>query len=79
VALSVPDGWTCERLGPGRFRLFSEGPVTNRNQVRVELPDGSGVEFTVLGPGEAQGFAAGANVQVCPRCHARVDACICED
>jgi len=78
VTLTVPDGWSCERLAAGRFRVYSDGPVADRNEVRVELGDGSGVAFTVLGPGEARGFAAGANVETCPRCHARVDACICE-
>jgi hypothetical protein len=33
--------------------------------------------FTILGPEEAKGFPAGANVENCPKCHARKEACIC--
>lgn len=78
AALSVPAGWTCESLGAGRFRLACDGDVADRNTVRVTLPGEGEVTFTILGPGEAQGFAAGANVPECPTCHARVEACICE-
>ncbi len=78
VDLAVPDGWQCDRLGPGRFRLFSPGPVADRNTIAVTLADGPAVDFTILGPGEAKGFAAGDNVETCPRCRARVEACICD-
>ena len=78
VELDVPAGWTCERLGPARFRLFSAGPVADRNTVAVRLGNGGSVDFTMLGPGEAKGFPAGDNVEKCPRCHARVEACICQ-
>jgi len=33
----------------------------------------------MLGPGEAKGFPAGDNVRACPKCWARIEACICED
>jgi ADP-ribosylglycohydrolase len=76
VDLAGPREWKIERLGPARFRLRSDGPVADRNQVTVRLAGGS-VDFTVLGPGEARGFAAGDNVATCPTCRARVEACIC--
>ena len=76
--LDVPEGWTCQRLGPARFRLLSPQPVADRNAVTVRLAGGGAVDFTVLGPGEAKGFPAGDNVPKCPHCRARVEACICE-
>ena len=77
VALSVPDGWTCETLGDGRFRVFSARTVADRNTLVVKVA-GAEAAFTMLGPGEAKGFAAGDNVEKCPRCQARVEACICK-
>jgi ADP-ribosylglycohydrolase len=74
--LGVPGGWTCESTGEGRFRVFSPGPVADRNALVVAL-GGEAVTFTMLGPGEAQGVAAGDNVETCPRCRARIEACIC--
>jgi hypothetical protein len=74
--LRVPDGWRCEPTGTGRFRLFCDGPVADRNKVTVEM-DGEAVEFTVLGPGEAQGVETGRTVDTCPNCRARVEACMC--
>jgi len=76
VELEAPAGWTCTRLGQAKFRLFCKGPVTDRGKVKVTLGQES-VEFTILGPGEAKGFPAGGNVAKCPRCQARVEACIC--
>ncbi|HUV39318.1 MAG TPA: hypothetical protein VMY39_06870, partial [Planctomycetota bacterium] len=77
VALSVPDGWTATSLGDGRFRVFSARPVADRNTLVVKV-DGGEVAFTMLGPGEAKGFAAGDNVAMCLKCRARVEACICK-
>ena len=76
IDIEVPDGWACERLGSNRFLLFCPGPVADRNEVKVLL-NGKSVAFTMLGPGEAKGFPAGDNVAKCPRCHARIEACIC--
>ena len=76
VTLTVPAGWTAESLGSGRFLLSCHGEVADRNTVTVAL-DGSSVDFTILGPGEAVGFPAGDNVQTCPHCRARSEACIC--
>jgi len=77
VQLRVPEGWACEPLGPARFELLSESPVADGNELTVVV-DGKCVNFTMLGPGQAKGFAAGDNVPTCPRCHARVEACICD-
>ncbi len=78
VELDAPAGWSCDRLGPSRFRLYSPQPVADSNTVTIRLASGSTVDFTVLGPGEARGFPAGGNVEKCPCCQARVEACICE-
>jgi hypothetical protein len=76
VELTAPKGWTCERLGPNRFRLESSGAIADRNTLTVKFAGGS-AGFTMLGPGEAKGFAAGDNVEMCPECRARIEACIC--
>ena len=76
VDLATPRGWTAERLGAARFRLASKGPVADRNRLTVKV-DGASVAFAVLGPGEAKGFPAGDNVAMCPKCRARIEACIC--
>lgn len=76
VDLIVPAGWLCKRLGPARFELFTSQMSKDRNAVSV-VADGAQVDFVILGPGEAKGFPAGANVPECPKCHARVEACLC--
>jgi ADP-ribosylglycohydrolase len=76
VDLSVPDGWKCDRLGPTRFRLLAQQAVDGRNIISVAV-NGAKVDFVILGPDEAQGYEAGANVPSCPTCHARVEACMC--
>jgi ADP-ribosylglycohydrolase len=78
VDMSVPQGWTCSRTGSAAFVLESPGPVAARNTVTVHV-EGASMGFTVLGPEEATGFPAGDNVEKCPRCWARVEACICGD
>ncbi|HUU97996.1 MAG TPA: hypothetical protein VM487_19860, partial [Phycisphaerae bacterium] len=77
VGLKVPKSWQCTRLGNARFRILADGKVADRNSLKVSL-GGKTADFTMLGPGEAKGFPAGDNVATCPRCHARVEACICE-
>ncbi len=79
AAITVPAGWKAERLGPARFRLSCAGPVADRNPVGVRVEGVGAAEFTVLGPGEARGFPAGDNVEKCPTCMARIEACICGD
>lgn len=66
LEVKVPTGWQCERLGSNRLRLFCAGPVADRNPIAV-LVDGVPVAFTMLGPGEARGYEAGANVPAVPR------------
>ncbi len=78
VDLIVPEGWTCTRLGSAKFQLYSSGPVADRNTIQV-LIDSKTVEFGMLGPGEAKGFPAGTLVETCPKCEARVGACICDE
>jgi ADP-ribosylglycohydrolase len=75
--LHVPDRWECARLGPAHFRLRApEEAIDGRNVVSVAIGE-EGVDFVILGPAEAKGFKAGANVPSCPRCHARIEACMC--
>ncbi|MCI0515492.1 ADP-ribosylglycohydrolase family protein [candidate division KSB1 bacterium] len=74
--LVVPDAWQCQELDAGVFQLYSEGPIAPQNQVQVEYA-GAVVTFTLLGPTEARGFPAGANVPTCPGCGARLEACFC--
>jgi len=76
VGLRVPVGWSCEARGDGRFHVRPDGPVAGRNTLTVTVGGGT-VAFTMLGPSEAKGFAAGENVQTCPKCRARLEACIC--
>jgi len=76
VVLQPPTGWTCERLGRNAFRILCNGPVANRNEIAVSVGDRHAV-FMMLGPGEAQGIRAGDNVESCPKCKARIEACIC--
>ena len=77
VDLSLPKGWTCTRLGPARFRLLaSKKVIMGKNTIRVSLGRDK-VDFVILGPAEARGFEAGANVATCPHCRARVEACMC--
>ena len=77
VGLSVPSGWSCDRLGPASFRLYAAGSVDGRNTILVEV-DGGRADFVMLGPDEALGYEAGANVPNCPECKARIEACMCE-
>jgi hypothetical protein len=86
IELRAPNGWRCERLGPARFRLLAPAEaIQSRNVVSVVvgakggIGDGSGstVDFVLLGPDEAKGFEAGKNVERCPRCGARAEACFC--
>ena len=74
--LSAPDGWQCDRLGATRFRLLAQDAVDGRNAISVVV-NGDKVDFVILGPSEAQGHEAGVNVPSCPRCHARLEACMC--
>ncbi|MCX6993974.1 MAG: ADP-ribosylglycohydrolase family protein [Kiritimatiellaeota bacterium] len=76
VALQPPAGWTCERQGRNAFRLLCNGPVADRNEIAVSIGSKRAV-FMMLGPGEAQGVRAGANVETCPKCGARKESCIC--
>jgi len=77
VDIWVPAGWQCKRLGPARFCLLAESAIQDRNRIGVSVA-GETTEFTILGPGEAQGFPVGRNVPECPTCEARIEACMCE-
>lgn len=84
VNVRVASGWRVqplgEKLGQHRFALYAD-EVADHNTVSVTVMlDGQilNAEFTMLGPGEAKGYPAGVNVPTCPKCHARVEACICE-
>lgn len=75
--LHVPDRWECTRLGPARFHLLApEEAINGQNLISVAI-GGERVGFVILGPAEAKGFEAGGNVASCPRCRARIEACMC--
>jgi hypothetical protein len=75
--LHVPDRWECARLGPARFHLLApEEAIGGQNLVSVAI-GGERVGFVILGSAEAKGFEAGENVASCPRCRARIEACMC--
>jgi len=83
VELAVPDGWTAEqtfvRQGCWHFRLRAD-EVADRNAIAVaaHTPEIElSASFTILGPGEAQGYPCNVNVPKCPRCGARKEGCIC--
>lgn len=77
VDLVVPDKWECIRLDSARFRLIArEADIKGQNTVSVITEKGK-VNFVVLGPSEAKGFGAGMNVPACPKCKARLEACMC--
>lgn len=75
VKLNLPAGWECRKLGGNEFMLYSGKAVAARNKIEVVLGKKK-VEFTILGPDEARGFAAGKNVPTC-KCGARIEACMC--
>jgi ADP-ribosylglycohydrolase len=82
--LLLPVGWAMA-AGPapwgGSGFTVSAAEVADRTTLTAgAVVDGKRyfAEFMILGPGEAQGYPAGANVRVCERCHARIEACICE-
>jgi len=84
VELRVPEGWDVEPAGemPGQylFRIRAK-EVPDRNAIGVAAKvDGRTLEaeYVMLGPGEAKGYPCGDNVPTCPRCHARIEACICD-
>lgn len=84
VTIRVPSGWRVQPIAElqaqHRFALYAN-EVADRNTIEVTaILNGTllNVMFTMLGPGEARGYPAGQNVPVCPKCHARVEACICE-
>ncbi len=83
VALAAPEGWEVQpaesAFGQQRFRLLAHR-VASRNAViaTVALPAGPReLTFTMLGPDEARGCAAGSNVDYCPQCQGRAGACTC--
>jgi len=84
IAVKAPKGWKVSpvRREGERFvfevrtpRVPARSTLTVRANVRSKTYRAS---FTILGPAEAKGYPAGGNVQVCPRCGARLEACLCE-
>jgi ADP-ribosylglycohydrolase len=78
VKVSAPRGW---RVAPNAatFEVTAagfEGIESLRVSVAID-GDRYGADFAVLSPDEARGFPSARNVETCPRCHARVEACIC--
>jgi ADP-ribosylglycohydrolase len=82
--LVAPAGWSVRPLGPhhGRYRFaLRADAVADRNEVHVIVGCAGhhiAASFTMLGPGEAQGYPCNENVPRCPTCGARQEACICK-
>ena len=76
IELTVPEDWSCTRLGPDTFSILAQGPVEARNTITVCV-EGKSVGFTILGPDEAKGFPAGDQAPKCPKCGAGVEVCDC--
>jgi len=81
--LAAPEGWSVERLGvergAWRFELRAH-EVADRSQLTVVVHTAEHTlraPFTILGPGEAQGYPCNVNVPRCEVCGARKDACVC--
>jgi hypothetical protein len=85
IKLNVPQGWRLtkadDRFGQKRFSILAT-KVSGRNTIAVEviLPEGRRrARFVFLGPDEAAGFPGGGKVRRCPKCGARLEACICQE
>jgi ADP-ribosylglycohydrolase len=78
VEMVVPAGWNCRKIDENRFEVLSKSAkIAKRNIVKVKV-NGKSVDFTILGPQEAEGVAAGKNVEYCTVCNGRRDNCICK-
>jgi len=79
LTLEAPDGWQVDPLGDAGPRArFAVRPPDAFADARLTVGvDGNATPFLVLSPDESEGFPAGTNVEKCPRCHARKEACIC--
>lgn len=83
IEVTAPENWRAEvkRVEAGRwfFTLRAE-EVADSSQIDVTAyPIGKTIRasFTILGPGEAQGYPCNVNVPRCERCGARREACVC--
>ena len=78
--LVAPDGWSVERLADaGPRACFDVTPPASFADARLTVrANAATCDFLVLSPEETSGFPAGTNVDKCPRCQARKEACICE-
>ena len=83
ITVKAPKGWqVSDRKQEGdRFVFTLLAPrVPARNTLAVTANvrgNNYRASFTLLGPDEAKGYPATANVPTCPRCHAWKPACIC--
>lgn len=80
IGLRVPPGWKAmemeDKFDQKRF-LVEASEVKNRNEIIIEF-ENELVQFSILGPREAQGYPSGSNVPICPTCHGFKGSCICE-
>ena len=85
ASIDVPTGWTARRVadrsGQQRFLLQADEVADNNYvTVTVSLPDGEpSIRYILLGPKAARGLPAVDNVEKCPQCGARLQACICAE
>lgn len=81
ASFTLPAGWIAQNAQESVNSFdVTPGAIENRNTIRVHIDFGQKsyeVDFTILGPDEAQGFPAGDNVPYCPVCQGTKGACIC--
>jgi len=79
VVLRAPAGWLVEKESADSFLVTAEAPADRERLVVEARVEGRSVRasFGILGPGEAKGFPAGANVEYCKNCGGRAGFCVC--
>lgn len=79
IEIRVPEHWSVRRLKDYKFSIYSDrvGPT---NEIQVSIKWGKKrylAKFVILGPDEAKGLGTDQRVKVCPKCNARIEACVC--
>ncbi len=84
IEYEVPKGARVEAANVlpdhGWHLILRADEVADRNILHITARWGErelGADFTILGPGEAQGYPCNVNVERCERCGARKEACVC--
>ncbi len=83
MQLEVPAGWVSDPLRPSEeevaYEVTAENP-TDSNIVKAHVTIGGrkySAEFVILGPNAGNDWQPARGVPTCPKCHARIEACLC--